>query len=439
MWRWSPCSLTRSRCHGEAPAHVPDGRTHSGQVALLDQLIAPALRSCNNERRTAGLADLQALTELAQELAALLLGGGGSADCSPMTAVDLRSRIREVHDLPTPGVGFKDITPLLADPIALNQTISDLSSPGFCRGRRSRARRRGRAFILGAAIAAQAETALFSRGARASLCSKTIGVPTAPVRRECPQGASGSDPRGLAASDPRRRTADGGRSWPVAGLARVAREGAAPGSCFIQPALSPRPVSSPCMASTPARPRSPTQVETAAPGGQRLEDRRPPGRATAPSDGAIPRGEPRASSTRVRGGEHLPALVSSGQAWGSSRAADVTGAAGRGPWLEPTLTERSRRSYMPAGPASLVDVDGEEDRQAPTQPTTNESAPENPTATPLIQMNTPKMSAPILNELTPSDKAGTARSATAVNTTGNAWHNPRAEISNDRDGGAFSP
>ena len=43
------------------------------EVALLEQLIAPALRSRNNERRAAGLADLQALTELAQELAALLL------------------------------------------------------------------------------------------------------------------------------------------------------------------------------------------------------------------------------------------------------------------------------------------------------------------------------------------------------------------------------
>ncbi len=43
------------------------------EVALLDQLIAPALRSRNNERRAAGLSDLQALTELAQELAALLL------------------------------------------------------------------------------------------------------------------------------------------------------------------------------------------------------------------------------------------------------------------------------------------------------------------------------------------------------------------------------
>jgi DNA-binding transcriptional MerR regulator len=43
------------------------------ESALLEQLVAPALRSRNAERRAAGLQDLQALTELAQELTALLL------------------------------------------------------------------------------------------------------------------------------------------------------------------------------------------------------------------------------------------------------------------------------------------------------------------------------------------------------------------------------
>jgi len=43
------------------------------QVALLEQLIAAAVRSRNAERRSAGLNDLQSLTELAQELAGLLL------------------------------------------------------------------------------------------------------------------------------------------------------------------------------------------------------------------------------------------------------------------------------------------------------------------------------------------------------------------------------
>jgi DNA-binding transcriptional MerR regulator len=43
------------------------------EAALLEQLVAPALRSRNAERRGAGLQDLQALAELAQELNALLL------------------------------------------------------------------------------------------------------------------------------------------------------------------------------------------------------------------------------------------------------------------------------------------------------------------------------------------------------------------------------
>jgi adenine phosphoribosyltransferase len=73
-----------------------------------------------------------------------------------MSAVDLRSRIREVQDFPTPGVGFKDITPLLADPDALRQTIAELAEwvrskePDLVLGAEARG------FILGAAIAAEA-------------------------------------------------------------------------------------------------------------------------------------------------------------------------------------------------------------------------------------------------------------------------------------------
>src|SRR5205823_1428069 len=37
----------------------------------------------------------------------------------PLTAIDLRSRVREVPDFPEPGIGFKDISPLLLDPAAL--------------------------------------------------------------------------------------------------------------------------------------------------------------------------------------------------------------------------------------------------------------------------------------------------------------------------------
>jgi DNA-binding transcriptional MerR regulator len=63
--------LTRFGVDGR---HLRTFRTATDREAsLLDQLISPALRSRNAERRAAGLADLQSLTDLAQELAALLL------------------------------------------------------------------------------------------------------------------------------------------------------------------------------------------------------------------------------------------------------------------------------------------------------------------------------------------------------------------------------
>ena len=36
---------------------------------------------------------------------------------------DLRSLVREVQDFPTPGVGFKDVTPLLADATVLKELV----------------------------------------------------------------------------------------------------------------------------------------------------------------------------------------------------------------------------------------------------------------------------------------------------------------------------
>ena len=68
-------------------------------------------------------------------------------------SIDLRTKIREVPDFPTPGVDFKDITPLLADAAALKQTVMELAvwvrerSPDLVLGAEARG------FILGAAIA----------------------------------------------------------------------------------------------------------------------------------------------------------------------------------------------------------------------------------------------------------------------------------------------
>jgi adenine phosphoribosyltransferase len=73
-----------------------------------------------------------------------------------MTAIDLKTRVREVPDFPEPGIGFKDISPLLLDPAALKQAVDDLAAwtaerePDLVLGAEARG------FILGAAIAKEA-------------------------------------------------------------------------------------------------------------------------------------------------------------------------------------------------------------------------------------------------------------------------------------------
>ena len=73
-----------------------------------------------------------------------------------MTAIDLKSRVREVPDFPEPGIGFKDIAPLLLDPEALKQTVDSLATwtaerkPDLVLGAEARG------FWLGAAIAVEA-------------------------------------------------------------------------------------------------------------------------------------------------------------------------------------------------------------------------------------------------------------------------------------------
>jgi adenine phosphoribosyltransferase len=42
-------------------------------------------------------------------------------------AVDLRALVREIPDFPQPGIGFKDITPILADPAGLDAAVTRLA------------------------------------------------------------------------------------------------------------------------------------------------------------------------------------------------------------------------------------------------------------------------------------------------------------------------
>ncbi len=46
-----------------------------------------------------------------------------------LSMIDLKTLIRDVPDFPKPGIVFKDITPLLASPEGLSQTIAQLIEP----------------------------------------------------------------------------------------------------------------------------------------------------------------------------------------------------------------------------------------------------------------------------------------------------------------------
>jgi adenine phosphoribosyltransferase len=70
-----------------------------------------------------------------------------------MGANDLKAKIRDVPDFPEPGIVFKDIMPLLADPSSLQETVELLAEwveprrPDVILGAEARG------FILGAALA----------------------------------------------------------------------------------------------------------------------------------------------------------------------------------------------------------------------------------------------------------------------------------------------
>ncbi len=68
-------------------------------------------------------------------------------------SVELRSFIREIPDFPRPGIGFKDITPLLLDATALDQAVAQLAAPWRELGVQLVVAAEARGFVLGAALA----------------------------------------------------------------------------------------------------------------------------------------------------------------------------------------------------------------------------------------------------------------------------------------------
>ncbi len=66
---------------------------------------------------------------------------------------DLERAVRNVPDFPTPGIQFKDITPILADPNLLNRAVEALAHPFEQAGITKVVGIEARGFILGAMLA----------------------------------------------------------------------------------------------------------------------------------------------------------------------------------------------------------------------------------------------------------------------------------------------
>ena len=76
----------------------------------------------------------------------------GPSDDNELTRL-VASRVRDVPDYPQPGVVFKDITPLLLDPVALDAAVSQMAAYASPLGVEYVVAAEARGFILGAALA----------------------------------------------------------------------------------------------------------------------------------------------------------------------------------------------------------------------------------------------------------------------------------------------
>ncbi|WP_069467461.1 adenine phosphoribosyltransferase, partial [Actinacidiphila rubida] len=87
----------------------------------------------------------------------------------------LLSRIRDVQDHPKPGVVFKDITPLLADPVAFNALVDALAALCTRHAATKVVGLEARGFILAAPAAARAHLGFVPVRKAGKLPGDTLG------------------------------------------------------------------------------------------------------------------------------------------------------------------------------------------------------------------------------------------------------------------------
>jgi adenine phosphoribosyltransferase len=90
--------------------------------------------------------------------------------------VDLRAHIRDIPDFPKPGIVFKDITPLLLDPAAMDETGRQLSDYARRRDAELVVAAEARGFIFGGAVARELGVGFVPARKPGKLPSRTISA-----------------------------------------------------------------------------------------------------------------------------------------------------------------------------------------------------------------------------------------------------------------------
>ncbi len=91
-------------------------------------------------------------------------------------ALDLRSYVREIPDFPQPGVVFRDITPLLLNPLALDAAVAGLEAFAEPLGIDIVVAPEARGFILGGALARQLQAGFVPARKPGKLPYKTMSA-----------------------------------------------------------------------------------------------------------------------------------------------------------------------------------------------------------------------------------------------------------------------
>jgi adenine phosphoribosyltransferase len=94
---------------------------------------------------------------------------------TPRRSLDLKQLIRSIPDFPKPGIMFRDITTLLADPAGLRAAVDELVWPFLKVGVEHVAGIEARGFILGGAVAHELGRGFVPIRKRGKLPHKVIG------------------------------------------------------------------------------------------------------------------------------------------------------------------------------------------------------------------------------------------------------------------------